>query len=172
MLDRERLRRIYVVGFMGAGKTAVGERLARDLQYRFVDLDREIERDSGRTIPEIFRDDGESVFRRLEARVLRMVAAQTEVVIACGGGTLTVWGNRDFIHRTGVSVWLDAPLDVMMDRCTSGEHRPLLSDRARMEALLESRLLAYQQADLRADAASDPPDVLASRIVSMLAGLR
>jgi len=68
IIDRDRQRRVYLVGFMGAGKTSVGECLARELRFRFVDLDREIEREAARTIAEIFRDDGESVFRRLEAR--------------------------------------------------------------------------------------------------------
>lgn len=172
MSERERIQRIYIVGFMGAGKSSVGERLARDLRFRFIDLDREIERETGRTIAEIFRDDGEPAFRRVEARVLREVGSQIDAVIACGGGTLTVWENRDFVHRTGVSVWLDAPLDVMIERCRSGEHRPLLGDRPRMEALLASRVGAYQQADLRIDAASDPPEVLSARIASFLSGLR
>jgi shikimate kinase len=167
-----RVQRVYLVGFMGAGKTSVGECLALDLHYRFVDLDHEIERESGRTIAEIFRTDGEPVFRRLEARVLRAVAGQTELVVACGGGTLTVWDNRDFIHRTGVSVWLDAPLDVMLDRCRSGGHRPLLSDRPKMEALFAERLPAYQGADLRVNAAADTPEALSARIASMIAGMR
>src|SRR5260221_4316703 len=102
MIERDRLRRVYLVGFMGAGKTSVGECLARELHYGFADLDREIERDAGRTIAEIFREDGEGVFRPLEARALRFVGARTDLVVGTGGGTLTLWENRDFIHRTGV----------------------------------------------------------------------
>src|SRR6266850_4702932 len=172
MIEKERLRRVYLVGFMGAGKTSVGECLARELRYGFVDLDREIEREAGRTIPEIFREDGEGVFRRLEARALRLVGAREDLVVGTGGGTLTLWENRDFIHRTGLSVWLDAPLDVLLDRCRSSEHRPLLSDRPKMEALLADRLPAYRLADLRVDTASEPPELIAARIASMLAGLR
>jgi shikimate kinase len=172
MIERERLQRVYLVGFMGAGKTSVGECLARELLYGFVDLDREIERDAGRTIAEIFREDGEGVFRRLEARALRLVGARGDLVVGTGGGTLTLWENRDFIHRTGLSVWLDAPLDVLLDRCRSSEHRPLLSDRPKMEALLADRLPAYRLADLRVDAASEPPESIAARVASMLAGLR
>jgi shikimate kinase len=172
MSRRERGRRVYLIGFMGAGKTSVGECLARETGRRFVDLDREIERAAGRTIPEIFRDDGEPAFRRLEARALRSAAGQVDVVVACGGGTLTVWENRDLVHRTGISVWLDAPLDVMLDRCRRGEHRPLLADRPRMEALLAERLPAYRQSDLHVDAGTDPPDVLAVRIASMIAAIR
>lgn len=171
-IERDRRRRVYLVGFMGAGKTSVGECLARELRCPFVDLDREIERDAGRTIAEIFRDDGEAVFRRLEARALRLVAGNADVVVGTGGGTLTLWENRDFIHRTGVSIWLDAPLDVMLERCRRSEHRPLLSDRARMEALLAERLPAYRAADVRIDASAELPETLAARIVPILAGLR
>lgn len=172
MIERDRLQRVYLVGFMGAGKTSVGECLARELHYRFVDLDREIEREAGRTIPEIFRDDGEAIFRRLEARALRLVGSQSDIVVGTGGGTLTLWENRDFIHRTGVSVWLDAPIDVLLERCRISEHRPLLSDRPKMEALLADRFPAYQLSDLRVNAALDPPELLAARIASLLAGLR
>ena len=168
MIDRERLRRIFVVGFMGAGKTSVGEALARLLGYRFVDLDREIEREAARTIPEIFREDGEPHFRRLEAKALRAAGSHEDVVIACGGGTLSLWENRDFIHRTGISVWLDAPLDVMMERCRQGEHRPLLADRSRMEALLAERLPSYQQCDLRVGAGAEPPPAIAARVAAMI----
>jgi shikimate kinase len=172
MIDKERFRRIYLVGFMGAGKTSVGQCLARELRYRFFDLDHEIERDTGRTIAEIFRDDGEMVFRKLEARALRVVGAQSEIVVGTGGGTLTLWENRDFIHLTGVSVWLDAPLDVMLDRCRGGEHRPLLAGKTEMEALLAERIHSYRLADLHVDASAGSPEVLAFRIASTLAGLR
>jgi shikimate kinase len=172
MIERERLQRVYLVGFMGAGKTSVGECLARELRYGFADLDREIEREAGRTIPEIFREDGEGIFRRLEARALRLLGTRTDVVIGTGGGTLTLWENRDFVHRTGVSVWLDAPLDVMLERCRSSEHRPLLSDRAKMEALHSERLPSYRLSDFRVDAGSEPPEMIAARIASMMAGLR
>src|SRR5262249_18805275 len=144
----------------------------REIRFRFVDLDREIEKESGRGIPEIFRDDGEAVFRRLEARALRLVGSLTDVVVGTGGGTLTLWENRDFIHRTGVSIWLDAPLPVLLDRCRASEHRPLLADRPKMESLLAERLPSYQLADLRVDAASETPEAIARRIASLLPGVR
>jgi len=172
MFDRERLGRIYLVGFMGVGKTTVGECLAEELRFRFIDLDREIEKESGRTIPEIFSDGGETEFRRLEARALRIAATTRDAVIAAGGGTLTLSENRDLMRRTGVTVWLDAPLEVMLERCRGGEHRPLLADPQTMGALLAERLPAYRQADLRVDASGDPPGVLAFRIISMIAIVR
>ncbi len=164
----ERLRRIFLVGFMGAGKSSVGECLARELGYRFADLDREIERESRRSVAEIIREDGEPAFRRIEAAALREVAALSDVVIACGGGTLSLPENRELIARTGISVWLDAPLDVMLDRCRGGGHRPLLGERDRMEALLASRLPAYRIADIGVDASTERPEALARRIAARL----
>ncbi len=165
----ERLRRIFIVGFMGAGKSSVGECLAREIGYRFLDLDREIEQESGRSVASIIRDDGEAVFRRLESASLRRAASLSDVVIACGGGTLSLPENRELIARTGFSVWLDAPLDVMLDRCREGGHRPLLGERERMEALLSSRLPAYRQADLGIDASTEHPEALARRVAARLA---
>jgi len=167
-----RVHRIYIVGFMGAGKTTVGECLARDLRYRFQDLDREIERAAGRKIAEIFKEDGEEAFRKLEAGALRRAGGQTEIVIACGGGTLKLWENRDFIAQTGLSVWLDAAMDLMLERCGRDRHRPLLGDRATMERLLAERIPAYRQADLRVDAAAGSPESIAARIASWVAGTK
>lgn len=167
----ERIRRIYLLGFMGAGKSSVGECLASRLSYRFVDLDREIELGAGRSIPEIFEARGEPEFRRIESEVLLRTAALDDVVVACGGGTPAAGRNLEVIRRTGVSVWLDAPLDVMLRRCQKGSHRPLLADRGRMETLLAARLPVYRQADLRVDAAAGDPDDLARSIAGRLEGL-
>jgi shikimate kinase len=153
---------------MGAGKSSVGECLARELGYRFVDLDHEIEQEAGRDVASIIRDDGEGAFRRLEAAALRRVSALSDAVIACGGGTLSLAENRDLVARTGFSIWLDAPLDVMLERCRGGTHRPLLGERARMEALLASRISAYRQADMGVDASAERPEALARRIAARL----
>jgi len=170
-MEKRRHDRIYLVGFMGSGKSSVGQILARELGMRFIDLDREIERQRGLTIAEIFEQGGEEDFRRLEAAALRLVGTQRGIVVATGGGTLTRWENREFIQRTGVSVWLDAPLDVMMDRCRGGERRPLLSTPERMAALLEERMGGYRSADVRADASGDDPGAVAQSIASQIASL-
>jgi shikimate kinase len=170
--DRNRLQRIYIVGFMGAGKTSVAGCLSRELRYGFRDLDAEIERVAGRKISEIFRDDGEDAFREVETRELRRVAGEPGTVIACGGGTLIRTANREFIRRTGISVWLDAPLDVMLRRCQGSAHRPLLADRPRMEALLAERLPFYRSTDLHVDASTGTPRAVARRIAALLAEAR
>ena len=169
--DRARLHRVYLVGFMGAGKTSVGECLARTLGYSFLDLDREVERISGRSIPFIFDEEGESGFRRIEAASLREISAQEQIVVACGGGTLTTDECLRLIRRRGISVWLDAPLDLMLSRCAEGGHRPVLSGRPEMAGLLESRLPAYKEAEIHVDAAAGTPSDLALRIASDLSDL-
>lgn len=156
---------------MGSGKTSVGGHLARELGYRFVDLDREIERKRGLSVAEIFERDGEEEFRRMESQVLREAGGMHGVVVATGGGTLTRWENRDFIQRTGTSVWLDAPLDVMMERCREGVRRPLLSTPDKMAALLEERLPGYRSADLRTGTDGTVPDVVARQIAARLGPL-
>ncbi len=156
---------------MGSGKTTVGASLARELGCRFVDLDAEIERMSGLTIAEIFERQGEPAFRHLESLALREVGALHDVVVATGGGTLTRWENRDFIQRSGVTVWLDAPLDVMLDRCRDGAHRPLLGPREQMEALLAQRIAFYRGADVRVDADAGSPEEVARRIAARLGNL-
>src|SRR5258706_283274 len=136
-MDKARRQRIYLVGFMGSGKSSVGTCLAREIGYRFIDLDDEIERERGLAVAEIFQNDGEPECRRLEARALRETGGLQQVVVATGGGTLTRWENRDFIQRSGVSVWLDAPLGIMIERARHGARRPLLSTPDRMAVLLE-----------------------------------
>ena len=167
-MQKERRGRVYLVGFMGSGKSSVGMPLAREIGYRFIDLDQQIEMIRGLPVSEIFEQDGEPEFRRLEALTLKESGAHPHVVIATGGGTLTRRENLEFIQRTGVSVWLDAPLPVMLMRCLDGDRRPLLSTPERMAALLSERLAGYRSADLRFDSSDSPPEVIARRIATRL----
>jgi shikimate kinase len=161
-------QRIYLIGFMGAGKSSVGECLARILSWRFVDLDRTIERETGRSVPAIFASLGEQVFRRLETETLVQASAAREAVIACGGGTPASRGNMELILATGLSIWLRAPLPVMLARCREGAHRPLLGDESRMIALLAARTPWYERADMIADSSSSDPEAIAREIVDEL----
>ena len=170
-MDRARRARVYLVGFMGSGKSSVGNSLAREIGYRFIDLDHEVERERGLSVAEIFQRDGEPEFRRLEAMALRQTGPLQQIVVATGGGTLTRWENRDFIQRSGVSVWLDAPLEIMIERARYGARRPLLSTPDRMAALLEERLPGYRSADLRVETGERPADAVARQIADHLASL-
>jgi len=163
--------RIFLVGFMGCGKSSVGQHLARATGFRFVDLDRECERAAGMSVEAIFAGQGEVEFRRLEAIALKRSMEWSRVVVATGGGTLTRRENRDLILSHGTMVWLDAPLDVMLARCRRGERRPLLGDRGSMAALLARRMMDYRCADLRIPAEDGTPVELAARIASRLAGM-
>ncbi|HET9480708.1 MAG TPA: shikimate kinase [Candidatus Polarisedimenticolia bacterium] len=170
-MDKARRGRIFLVGFMGSGKTSVGRLLARELGFRFVDLDQQIELKRGLAIHEIFEREGEPEFRRLEALALRETGAMHDIVVATGGGTLSRWENRDFIQRHGISVWLDAPLSTMLERCRDGDRRPLLSTPERMSALLEERLGSYRSADLHILTAEREPGEVARQIASRVGAI-
>jgi shikimate kinase len=159
---------IYLVGFMGAGKTSVGQRLAEILGWRFIDLDQVIEEQEGRAIREIFRDAGEPYFRTVERRELARVGSWNAVVIALGGGTFCDDYNRQFVQQSGVSVWLDAPLDILYARCEGKGDRPLFTTRENMRALLEFRHPFYAKADLKIDAGERPINSIAKDILTSL----
>ncbi len=156
---------IYLVGFMGAGKTEVGQRLAELLAWPFIDLDHEIERRDGRTVPEIFRESGEAHFRELEREELLRLSNGENVVVALGGGAFCSAENQKVIARSGMSVWLDAPLDVLMARCsTAAVSRPLLTTTDEMARLLERRRPHYEKAKLHLQVAGLSVDDLARLI--------
>lgn len=160
--------RVYLVGFMGSGKTVVGELVARELGYRFIDLDREIEKSQGMCIAEIFEQDGEVEFRRLEALTLREIGDEKSLVVATGGGSLTQPGNLELIRRTGLTIWLDAPLSVLLRRCGEGPERPLLAGEEAMRALLLERLPGYREADMRVETEGRSPEEIAALIASRI----
>ncbi len=139
---------IYLVGFMGAGKTSVGERLAVQLQWAFLDLDQEIEKTQGRSIREIFENEGEPSFRELERDELQKVSLRQKTVVALGGGAFLDARNRETISGTGISVWLDAPIDTLYRRCAGERSRPLFTSRQEMERLLACRLPYYRMASI------------------------
>ena len=163
--------RIYLVGFMGSGKTSVGRCLAGRLGVRFVDLDAEIEVRAGRTIREIFREQGEGRFRRLESEELVRVAAVPAAVIALGGGAFCSEENRRTVAASGVSVWLDVPLGVLLARCADDRSRPLIGGDLEMERLLDHRRASYARADIRLTAGDLPADAVAEEVLRALTNL-
>ncbi len=162
---------IYLVGMMGAGKSAVGPPLASALGYRFLDADDAITQVAGRSIADIFASEGEAGFRDLERAVLGQIAAWHSLVVATGGGVVTRpenWGAM----RQGVVVWLDAPAPLLLERLQRDPTpRPLLqseSPATRLGELLSQRRPLYGQADLRIQQAGDDPAQVA---LAVLAGL-
>lgn len=159
---------IFLVGFMGAGKSTTGRALARLLAWDFVDLDDLIVDAERCSIPEIFRQKGEAHFRRVEADLLKSLRGRSRVVVACGGGTYAQAATRDLIDAMGSAVWLQVPLARALARCEGGPARPLLKDAAQGEALYLARLPAYRLAPLRVEVEGLTPEQVAERIMAIL----
>jgi shikimate kinase len=159
--------KIYLVGFMGAGKTTVARTLGRRLGWRVEDVDQSIEARERRTVAQIFADDGEPYFRAAEREVVRQLLPVRQVVVATGGGTFVDPDNRTLIRSDGATIWLDVPFDVAVERAPRDGRRPLAGDRVQFEALYLARRAAYQQAHARFDA-STPREELVERILDWL----
>jgi shikimate kinase len=165
-MNRHQRRLIYLVGFMGSGKTTVGAALARHLGWPFIDLDATIEAGQGLTIRDIFDHAGEPFFREIERAALTEVSKAEPAVIALGGGTFAQKPNLEFIRATGgATVWLDCPLDELRRRCEGIINRPLFRDAASFEQLFLQRLPFYQTADYRVSTQGRSPDEVAEQIV-------
>lgn len=164
---------IVMVGMMGAGKTAVGRALAARLGAPFLDSDHEIEAAANMTIPEIFARDGEAFFRQKEAQVIARLLEEKRGVLSTGGGAFLSEENRRTISDKGISVWLNADLEVLWNRVRHRDHRPLLKTEAPYETLkrlYEARVPFYAQADLtvRSDAQTAVEGVV-DRVLAALA---
>ncbi len=166
---------LTITGFMGTGKTTVGGILAERLGRRLVDMDERIEEDFGKTIAQIFADDGEALFRQAEARLCQTLARESDLVIATGGGTLVSEENRQALESGGPVVCLTAGVDTVLQRVETFEDRPLLpgdreEKRRNIERLLLSRRDAYGQIPLRVPTDGISPDIVAERVLDTLAG--
>jgi shikimate kinase len=157
--------KIYLVGFMAAGKTTVARALADRLGWRAEDIDELIEARERRTVAEIFARNGEPYFRSLERDILKVLLPLRHVVVATGGGTFMDPDNRAAINMDGVSVWLDVPLEDLIARLPADGRRPLAADRAQMERLFAVRQIAYASAQFRIDARGTRPEAIAERII-------
>jgi shikimate kinase len=167
-VDLERFGQVYLVGFMGAGKTTAGRDLAGLMDWEFADLDDAICRTDGRTIAEIFRESGEAFFRQREREALLHLTAVPRVVIATGGGTYVAEENRRLVDAAGWSVWLQVSLPEALRRCGGGEGRPVLGSRTDLEALFRFRQEFYRCARLALDTERLSPGQVAPRILEEL----
>ncbi len=157
---------------MGAGKTAVGRRLATALELPFADADQEIEAAAGTTIANIFAEIGEAAFRISERQVIARLLSGERRVLALGGGAFMHPQTRALVRERGISIWLRADLDVLARRTARRTDRPLLytSDpRARLAELLEVRAPVYAEADLVVDSGRGPIKAVVARILELLA---
>ncbi|MBV8675016.1 MAG: shikimate kinase [Acidobacteriaceae bacterium] len=171
------VRRIVLTGFMGAGKSTIGDLLAQRLRWQFVDTDAVIEARVGLSIARIFAEQGESVFRALEAQAIRDHVQADEVVLALGGGAVESEGAREALSamKDGCVVFLDAPLEVLLARCLSqpgAAERPILRDRDRLKDRLAARLPHYRSAHLTVTTEGMTPERVTRSIVEALASCR
>jgi shikimate kinase / 3-dehydroquinate synthase len=166
----DRPTRVVLVGFMGSGKTSVGRVLARRLGYLFEDMDRRIEERTGRTIADIFREDGEEAFREMECEEARTLVSLPHRVVAAGGGAFTRAATRALLREGALTVWLRCDLDRILARVPADGSRPLAGNRDIMRALLGEREPSYRMADVVVDASAGAPREVADRIVGLLEG--
>ena len=157
--------KIFLVGFMGSGKSTVGPLVAAKLGWDFIDLDQQIEREQGKPIREIFEQDGEPAFRRIEGRHLRSLKDRAACVVALGGGAFVQEGNRPVVAELGVSVFLDCRLEVIQARCPADGNRPLFATPELVSGLYAARQPFYQMSDFSVDASDIEPAQVADLIL-------
>jgi len=160
-------RAIVMVGLMGAGKTAIGKRLAARIDLPFFDTDKEIETAAGCTIADIFAKYGEAAFRDCERRVIARLLAGPRCVLATGGGAFMDAQTRAGVKQSGLSVWLKADLDTLVRRTAKRTHRPLLNSgdpREILARLMAARDPVYAEADLHVVSNETAPDETTQRV--------
>ena len=162
---------IYVVGFMGSGKSTVGAALADELGWDFTDLDHEIEKEARASISEIFAEQGEPEFRRVENEVLHRLIRNIQFgrpcVMAIGGGTFVQRNNFELLEDNGVSIWLDATLEQIRERIAGHTHRPLAQDPVEFEKLFHARQENYARADFRIETPGNDAAETVRRILAL-----
>ena len=162
-----RADKLYLVGFMGAGKTTVAAALGTRIGWRSEDIDERIETRERRSIAAIFVQEGEAYFRQAERDVLSDLLPQRHVIVATGGGTFSDPGNRAVMLSDGAVVWLDLPLSRVIERIPPDGRRPLAADLVQMEQLYQQRRLAYAEAHVRIDAAR-PVEEIVERLLEWI----
>lgn len=163
-----RPRLIYLVGFMGAGKSSVGASLAEVLKWPFIDLDTTIEAGQGLTIRQIFEQAGEPFFRAVERAALEEVIKTEPAVVALGGGTFAQPSNLELIQaRGGPTIWLECAPEELYRRCQGITNRPLFRDRASFDHLLQQRLPYYERAEYRVSTDGHTAGQIAEQILSL-----
>jgi shikimate kinase len=164
-------RSVVFVGLMGAGKTAIGRRVAAILGLPFTDSDHEIESVSRMTIPDLFERYGEAEFRSLEQRVIVRVLESGPQVLSTGGGAFMNAQTRDAIASYGLSVWLKADVDTLLERVSKKQNRPLLKDsdpRAVLEKLMAERYPVYALADVTVATRDERKEVIAGEVIEAI----
>lgn len=166
---------LVLIGLMGAGKSTVGRKLAKSLDWPFSDSDQEIELAAGCSISDMFTIHGEAVFRDLEQRVIARLLSQELMVLATGGGAWMQPSVRQVIQEKAVSIWLKADIDVLLERVSRRSHRPLLEHGDKRSILLQlmaERYPQYEKADIIVDSDASSQEVVVKRIQDALKQFR
>ena len=161
-------RRIVLVGFMGSGKTTVGQSLAALLRWTFVDMDAQIEEETGLSVAGIFRGPGEAFFRERETRLALALRDQVHLVVAAGGGAFAIPATREALRAGAATVWLRCDAETILSRVPLDGSRPLASSRETIRRLLAEREPSYRLADLTVDASGRSPEAVAGEIADCL----
>jgi shikimate kinase len=171
LLKLKRTPGLYLIGFMGSGKSAVGRLLADELGWSFADIDEDIEKAQGVSIAEIFDTRGEQEFRVLEREAVRKRVREVEcgkpMVLALGGGAFIDPENRKILGERGVTIWLDCPFPRICDRLDGHTDRPLARDPEKFRQLFDDRRDAYNQAEHRIEADTDDTSAIVAEILKL-----
>jgi len=171
LLKLKRTPGLYLVGFMGSGKSEVGRLLAHELGWSFADIDEDIENAQGTSIAEIFDARGEQEFREIEQETLRKRVREVEcgkpMVLALGGGAFVDPANRKLLEERGVTVWLDCPFGRIAARLKGQTHRPLARDPEKFRQLFDDRQDVYAKAEHRIEADTDDPATIVAEILNL-----
>lgn len=171
LLKLKRTPGLYLVGFMGSGKSAVGHLLADELGWSFADIDEDIEKAQGTSIAEIFDTRGEQEFRILEREAIRKRIREVEcgkpLVLALGGGAFVDPENRKLLEERGVTIWLDCPFPRICERLNGQTHRPLARDPEKFRRLFDDRRDCYGLAEHRIEADTDDAAAIVAEILKL-----
>ncbi len=165
-------RNLVLVGLMGAGKSAIGRLVAQQLSVPFIDSDHEIERVSRMSISDLFAAYGEEEFRALESRVMKRLLKSGPRVVSTGGGAFINERTRKHIKRGGLTIWLKADLDVLWERVSKRDTRPLLkteNPRQTLENLMNARYPIYAEADLTVQSRDVRKEIIADEVLAAVA---
>lgn len=157
---------IYLIGFMGSGKSTVGKIISEKLNMKYIDLDEEIEKQEEMSIPEIFKEKGEKYFRNLEKKFLEKISKKSDFVVSTGGGLGADIENLKKMKQTGKVVWLDVSLDEVFKRCGNDKNRPLLNQpKEKVKELYDKRRDIYSKADITIKVDNKTAEEIAEEII-------